>query len=113
MGNVLKSREILFRAAEDIEKGESINFCKADLMKCNYFRRKQLHEMSIECSCRRCLDGTEFDTNLGSLRCLDCEGREGEEGVYSPVSETEWSCSNCKKKKNSKQCEAALEKLNT
>jgi len=105
--NVLKSREILFRAAEDIEKGESINFCKADLMKCNYFRRKQLHEMSIECSCRRCLDGTEFDTNFGSLRCLECEA------LLSPVSQTEWSCSNCKEKKSSKQCEAALEKLNT
>ena len=51
--NVLKSREILFRAAENIKKGESINFCKADLMKCNYFRRKQLYEMSIECSFSR------------------------------------------------------------
>ena len=51
--NVLKNREILFRAAENIKKGESINFCRADLMKCNYFRRKQLYEMSIECSCKR------------------------------------------------------------
>ena len=50
---VLKSREVIFRAALSIEKGESINFCKADLMKCNYFRRKQLGEMSIDCSCSR------------------------------------------------------------
>ena len=38
---------------------------------------------------------------------MDCEG------VYASVSGTEWSCSNCKKKKKSEQCEGALEKLDT
>ena len=50
---VLKSREIIFRAAHSLQKGETINFCKVDLMKCNYFRKKQLGEMSIDCSCSR------------------------------------------------------------
>ena len=53
----------------------------------------------------RCEDGTEFDTHFSSLTCLDCEG------VFSPSSEAEWSCSNCNKKRDSKQCTATLEKL--
>ena len=53
----------------------------------------------------RCEDGTEFDTHFSSLSCSDCEG------LVSSVSSTEWSCSNCKKKKDSKQCGALLEKL--
>ena len=53
----------------------------------------------------RCKDGSEFETNLGSLKCFDCEG------VFSSVSESAWVCSQCKKQKDSKLCEAALEKL--
>ena len=53
----------------------------------------------------RCKDGSEFGTNLGSLKCFDCEG------VFSSVSGSVWACSQCKKQRDSKLCEAALEKL--
>ena len=53
----------------------------------------------------RCKDGSEFETNLGSLNCSDCEG------VFSPVSESAWACSQCKKQRDSKLCVATLEQL--
>merc|ERR1712029_546450 len=34
--------KVVFRASKNIRKGESINFCKTSLMKCNFVRRKLL-----------------------------------------------------------------------
>lgn len=48
-----QNREMVFRASVNISQGEKIYFCKTDLMKCNHFRRKQLQEMGIHCSCER------------------------------------------------------------
>ena len=50
---VEQNREMVFRASINISQGEKIYFCKTDLMKCNHFRRKQLQEMGIHCSCER------------------------------------------------------------
>ena len=53
----------------------------------------------------RCKDGSEFETNLGSLKCFDCEG------IFSSVSDNVWACSLCRKERDSKLCVAALEKF--
>ena len=50
---VTKNNHLMIRASVNISQGETINFCKIDLMKCNYFRRKQLQEIGIHCSCLR------------------------------------------------------------
>ena len=50
---VEQNQEMVFRASVNISQGEKIYFCKTDLMKCNHFRRKQLQEMKIHCSCER------------------------------------------------------------
>ena len=50
---VEQNQEMVFRASVNISQGEKIYFCKTDLMKCNHFRRKQLQEMGIHCSCER------------------------------------------------------------
>lgn len=50
---VTKNNELLLRASVNISQGETITFCKIDLMKCNYFRRKQLEMIGIHCCCPR------------------------------------------------------------
>ena len=50
---VTKNNHLMIRASVNISQGETINFCKIDLVKCNYFRRKQLQEIGIHCSCLR------------------------------------------------------------
>ena len=50
---VAQNQEMVIRASVNISQGEKIYVCKTDLMKCNHFRRKQLREMGIHCSCER------------------------------------------------------------
>jgi len=100
------NREIMFRASVNINSGETINFCKTDMMKCNYFRRKQLQEMGIHCSCLRCMDRGEFGTGFGGLKCDSCQG-----SLNESLDNGKWSCDSCDKSKNGAECRQVLEKL--
>jgi len=104
---VEQNQEMVFRASVNISQGEKIYFCKTDLMKCNHFRRKQLQEMKIHCSCERCSDSTEFGTGMGGISCTKCEG-----GVLTGECDTaDWSCGNCTNKRKHEECIKIWESL--
>jgi len=107
---VQTTREVVFRASTAIRKGEVVTYSKADLTKCNLFRRRLLDKQCVVCECKRCCDGTEFGTGYGSLQCDGCDGilsssNSRDEGA-------EWTCGGCAKKRSGKECVGVLDELN-
>jgi len=97
----------IFRASQEIRKGDLLTACRVPLDKCNYFRNKLLEAECIDCSCIRCMDGTEFGTGYGSISCSKkCSG------VLSPVAgKGDWKCSSCNETRPGGDCTRILDDL--
>lgn len=46
----------------------------------------------FECSCKRCLDPTEFNTEMSSMKCRKCKGI-----IRMNVRGKNWKCNKCEK----------------
>ncbi|CAG9832602.1 unnamed protein product [Diabrotica balteata] len=85
------------KASVDIPKDALIYFNYANVLQGSLDRREHLREGKyFECSCKRCLDPTELDTNISSIKCHLCP-----EGFVKSVKpsdpKSEWKCSGCGK----------------
>ncbi|XP_072395560.1 SET domain-containing protein SmydA-8-like [Diabrotica undecimpunctata] len=85
------------KASVDIPKDGLIYFNYANVLQGSLDRREHLREGKyFECSCKRCLDPTELDTNISSIKCHLCP--EGFVKAVKPSDpKSEWKCSGCGK----------------
>jgi len=98
----LKSRFLVLRASRPLIKDEPITICRVDSTKCNIFRNRLLDEACVDCSCPRCMDGTEMGTGYGSLICLQCEGLLTSSNPKDK--DAKWICSGCKIEELGTEC---------
>lgn len=94
-------------AGQDIERGHIITYNNAIVMLSTRERREQLQKTKhILCECQRCVDPTELGTNIGSIKCTNCNS-----GYYRicECCEFSWTCQDCKHKVSSEKLENLLE----
>lgn len=69
----LQSRRLALEAKMDIAKGEEITISYISILQGRVKRRKKLREKwFFNCTCKRCLDPTEFGSHVSSLKCSSC-----------------------------------------
>lgn len=83
-------------ASRDIKEGDEITTCYTGLLCCNPVRRLLLYNTkNFWCTCLRCSDVTEMNTNLSALHCF----KENCCGIILPQSpldiNTSWVCQYC------------------
>ncbi|KAG5880303.1 hypothetical protein JTB14_003703 [Gonioctena quinquepunctata] len=101
LGNTLLSVDDDFvlrvKASVDIPKNSAILFNYANSLHGSLDRKQHLREGKyFECSCNRCNDPSEMNTELSSLKCHTC--RKGIIREIDPtIQKSDWQCSACKK----------------
>lgn len=99
---------LYIHSSVDIEEGSPIFFNYANVLDGNVERNKFLKQGKyFECTCKRCMDPTELNTNLSALKCHNCK-----KGLIQPQKTIEnrfnWSCTSCKKNYHSSMIETIL-----
>ncbi|XP_044759649.1 SET domain-containing protein SmydA-8-like isoform X2 [Coccinella septempunctata] len=99
---------LYIHASVDIEISTPIFFNYANVLDGNVERNKCLTQGKyFECTCKRCMDPTELNTNISSLRCHSCR-----KGFIQPRKSDEkkvgWSCTFCKKNFHNSLVETTL-----
>lgn len=91
-----KNSVMIVRASKLIEKGEQIfNTYTKFLWATNQRRVHLAYSKNFLCKCERCLDATEFGSNISALKCV----RPGCDSVMLPVDplaiQSLWLCKKC------------------
>ncbi|KAK9888012.1 hypothetical protein WA026_000296 [Henosepilachna vigintioctopunctata] len=84
-------------ASTDIKEGHPIVFNYANVLDGTQVRKKHLkYGKHFECNCKRCLDPSELNTNISSLKCHKCKT-----GIILPEvfnsTNNNWCCKSCGK----------------
>lgn len=92
--------KLTLRASVDISENGKLSYCYVYSLWPTLVRREFLKENKyLDCKCKRCIDKTELNTHLGTLKCNRCDN-----GVIlstDPLSNTcDWNCTHCDFKTN-------------
>lgn len=87
--------KMVARATVDVAKDEDLYACYTYISSCTMARQYHLKEGKFfTCKCKRCLDPTELNTHLSTLKCTKCP--EGGILTTDPLDmNAEWRCSHC------------------
>ncbi|XP_031355018.1 SET domain-containing protein SmydA-8-like [Photinus pyralis] len=99
-------------AGRKIDKGEHISICYTEPLQTTLFRQKHLQRTKFfSCRCERCLDVTEFGTNVSALNCQSGQCK----GIVLPGSfeneNAEWCCKQCGSKQTAEFVMNAMKRI--
>eukprot|EP00747_Dinoflagellata_sp_TGD_P120585 gnl/TRDRNA2_/TRDRNA2_173276_c0_seq6.p1 gnl/TRDRNA2_/TRDRNA2_173276_c0~~gnl/TRDRNA2_/TRDRNA2_173276_c0_seq6.p1 ORF type:complete len:630 (+),score=107.16 gnl/TRDRNA2_/TRDRNA2_173276_c0_seq6:78-1892(+) len=88
-----------FRTLRDVQEGESLSLSYMNLHMPTHVRQAELMQREFRCSCSRCQDVTEFDSNISSIRCKSCpSGYHLPPCVDYDLKKFAWACGACGEK---------------
>eukprot|EP00092_Neocalanus_flemingeri_P055586 GFUD01065743.1.p1 GENE.GFUD01065743.1~~GFUD01065743.1.p1 ORF type:complete len:412 (+),score=77.67 GFUD01065743.1:253-1488(+) len=93
-----KDRKMVLVASRDIQKGQELFICYTGTRWGRITRQKHLLlTKHFFCRCPRCLDPTECDTFISSIKCLECEGYMVQEAQSDSTEfSMPWHCQKCR-----------------
>lgn len=108
--------KIIVEAARDIKPEEHLTTTYSHVLWTTQLRQQHLKETKyFTCSCDRCKDPTELNTNFSTLRCIGTDENSCN-GYHLPVDplslKTKWACNKCPVKVDNEQVNFIVGKMN-
>lgn len=110
--NTKRNYKITMRAGRLIKKGEHLAIMYTHMLWGTQMRQEHLlANKYFVCKCERCLDATEFGTNISALKCIGDIGKScgGTLLPKNPIDiNTDWFCNKCDVSISNEQIEIVL-----